>query len=99
MPVGKLKHLNNSKYIDENKIIWLKRPFIKSLLHNPFKNYVFETYDENIISSSEALSDKVDFDNNIQVFSEASYNYYSSYLYPMSHLFADIIPYLLYKQY
>lgn len=100
MPVGKLTKVNNDdrKYIDENGVIWIRRSFIQSILHNPFKNYIFETYsdDKNFVSSSEVESNKIDFDNGKQVFKPASYNYYSSFKYPISHLFADILPIVLY---
>ncbi len=101
MPVGKLTKVinnNNNKYIDKNGVIWLKRNFFQSILHNPFKNYIFETYsdDKNFVSSSEVESNKIDFDNGKQVFKPASYNYYSSFRYPISHLFADILPIALY---
>lgn len=102
MPIGKLTKVindnNDNKYIDENGIIWLRRKFIQSILHNPFKNYIFETYsdDNNFVSSSEVESNKIDFDNGKQVFKPASYNYYSSFRFPISHLFADILPIPLY---
>jgi hypothetical protein len=44
-PVGKLRHIKGNRYIDNAGVIWIKRTFIKSLLHNPFKYY--EVYDEN----------------------------------------------------
>lgn len=100
IPVGKLTKVNNNdnKYIDQNGIIWLKRNFIQSILHNPFKNYIFETYSDNknFVSSSEVETNKFDFDNGKQVFKPASYNYYSSFKFPISHLFADILPIGLY---
>ena len=37
-----------------------------------------------------------EFDNNYQNFIPASYNYYSSINDPISHLFADIIPIIIY---
>ena len=52
-PVGKLTHIKDDKYIDKNNVIWIKRSFLQSLLHNPFRYYVFETYDSQQISSSE----------------------------------------------
>ena len=95
-PVGELKHIKENTYFDNNGIIWIRRTFLKSILHNPFKYYVFETYDINKKSSSEVEILKKDFDNNYQNFKPASYNYYSSINYPISHLFADIIPIIIY---
>ena len=94
-PVGKLRHINNDNFIDENNIIWKRRSFLKSILHNPFKYYIFETYSPNK-SSSEVEVLKSDFDNNLQNFKPASYNFYSSFNYPLSHLFADVIPIIIY---
>ena len=107
MPVGKLTIIkndndndnNNDKYIDENNVIWIRRPFIKSLAHKPFENYVFETYiseNSSVVSSSEVETNKKDFDNGKQVFKPASYNYYSSFRYPISHFFADMVPSYIY---
>ena len=42
LPVGKLRHITGNKYIDSNNVIWLKRGFLNSILHNPFTNYIFE---------------------------------------------------------
>ena len=95
-PVGKMRHINNDNFIDENNIIWKRRTFFNSILHNPFKYYVFETYSRDQISSSEVEVLKSDFDNNLQNFKPASYNFYSSFNYPLSHLFADIIPIIIY---
>ena len=95
-PVGKLRHINNDNFIDENNIIWKRRTFFNSILHNPFKYYVFETYSHDQISSSEVEVLKRDFDNNLQNFKPASYNFYSSFNYPLSHLFADVIPIIIY---
>ena len=50
-PVGNLTHIKDNKYTDKNNIIWIKRGFFNSLLHNPNIKYVFETYDINKISS------------------------------------------------
>ena len=101
MPVGKLTNINNkdNQYIDENGVIWLKRSFIKSLAHNPFKNYVFETnidINSSIVSSSEVETNKKLFDSGKQVFRPATFNYYSSFHYPISHFFADMLPSLIY---
>lgn len=99
MPTGKLTKVKNNEYIDENSVIWIKRNFIQSILHNPFKNYVFETdidINGSIVSSSEVETNKELFDNGIQIFRPASFNYYSSFYYPISHFFADILPISLY---
>ena len=77
-------------------IIWIKRAFLQSIFHNPFIYYVFETYDDKKITSSEIKILKKDFDNNSQNFKHSSYNYYSSINDPISHLFADFIPSLIY---
>lgn len=95
-PVGHLRHIKDNQYIDNNEIIWIKRNFFASLFHNPFINYVFETYDSNKISSSEVQILKTDFDSDNQHFQPASYNFYSSFNYPFSHIFADIIPIFIY---
>jgi len=62
-----------------------------SLFHNPNKNYVFETYDKNIQSSSEAIADKALFDKGIQVFTHGSFNYYSPFHNPFLHFYYDIL--------
>ena len=95
-PVGQLQYIKDNEYIDNNNIIWIRRTFLTSILHNPFKYYVFETYDTNKMSSSEVEVLKKDFDSGHQNFKPASYNYYSSFNYPLSHLFADIIPIIIY---
>ena len=95
-PVGELRHIKNNDYIDNNDIIWVKRSFLASAFHNPFKNYVFETNAANRASSSEVQVLKSDFDNNYQNFQPASYNFYSSFNDPISHVFADIIPIIIY---
>jgi hypothetical protein len=95
-PVGKLRHIKGNTYIDNAGVIWIKRTFIKSLLHNPFKYYVFETYSPDQISSSEVAVLKTEFDSGYQNFKPTSYNYYSSFNYPLSHLFADVIPIIIY---
>ena len=74
-PAGKLIHVKDNTYVDNNGIIWIRRFFINSIFHNPFENYVFETYDPNKTSSSEVEVLKSDFDNNHQNFKPASYNY------------------------
>ena len=99
LPVGKLILISNNMdeyYIDENNIKWKKRSFFRNLLHNPFKNYTFETYSPNDIYSSEASITIDDFDNGIMRFKPESFNYYSSYYSPVSHLFADVLPIILY---
>jgi len=99
LPVGKLTLIPNNGdeyYLDENNIKWKKRTFFRNLLHNPFKNYTFETYNPDDISSSEATITIADFENGILRFKPESFNYYSSYYSPVSHLFADVLPILLY---
>jgi len=95
-PVGNLTQIKNDKYIDYNNIYWIKRGFFTSLLHNPSEKYVFETYDLNKVSSSEVEILKKDFDNDIQNFKPASFNYYSSFNSPLSHFFADFLPIIIY---
>jgi hypothetical protein len=95
-PVGKLRHIKGNEYIDYNNVIWIKRGFFTSLLHNPFKYYVFETYNPQQISSSEVDVLKTDFDNGLQRFNPTSFNYYSSFNSPISHFFADILPIIIY---
>ena len=99
LPVGKLMLIPNNGdeyYLDENNIKWKKRTFFRNLLHNPFKNYTFETYYQNEISSSEATITITDFENGIMRFKPESFNYYSSYYRPVSHFFADVLPIILY---
>jgi hypothetical protein len=95
-PIGQLTHIKANKYVDNAGIIWIRRTFLQSIFHNPFRYYVFETYDINKISSCEVQVLKKDFDNNYQNFKHASYNYYSSINYPILHLFADVIPIIIY---
>ena len=95
-PVGKLRHIKGNEYIDYNNVIWIKRGFFASLLHNPFKYYVFETYNPRQKSSSEVDILKKDFDNGILNFKPASFNYYSSFNSPISHVFSDILPIIIY---
>lgn len=99
LPVGKLTLIPNNGdeyYLDENNIKWKKRTFFRNLLHNPFKNYTFETYCPNDISSSEATITITDFENGIMRFKPESFNYYSSYYSPVSHFFADVLPIIVY---
>ena len=96
LPAGQLKYIEKNKYVDNDGIIWIKRTFLQSIFHNPFEYYVFETYDVNKIASSEVKILKKDFNNNYQNFKHSSYNYYSSMNDPISHLFADVIPILIY---
>jgi hypothetical protein len=99
LPVGKLTLIPNNGdeyYLDENNIKWKKRTFFRNLLHNPFKNYTFETYNPDDISSSEATITITDFENRIMRFKPESFNYYSSYYSPVSHFFADVLPIILY---
>jgi hypothetical protein len=95
-PVGNLRYINGNKYVDQNNIIWIKRGFLNSLLHNPIKYYVFETYDTNKQASSEVEVLKQDFDNGNQKFNSSSFNYYSSFNSPISHFFADVLPIIIY---
>ena len=95
-PKGEIVNMKDDKYIDENNIIWKKRGFLNSLLHNPFKNYIFETYDKKLVSSSEVEISKKDFENGKQHFKTSSFNYYSSFNSPISHFFADVLPIALY---
>ena len=94
-PVGELRHIKNNHYIDNNDIIWVKRSFLSSALHNPFKYYVFETYDITKNSSSEVKILKTDFGFK-QTFQPSSFNYYSSYRFPVYHFFADVLPVFLF---
>lgn len=95
-PIGKLSLIKDDEFIDESGILWIKRGFVNSILHNPFKYYIFETYDKTKISSSEVEILKRDFDEGNQNFSPSSFNYYSSFNYPISHFFADILPIVMY---
>jgi hypothetical protein len=95
-PTGHLSHVHGNKYIDYNNVIWIKRGFLNSLLHNPFTNYIFETYNPQQMSSSEVQILKKEFDNGIQNFRASSFNYYSSFNSPISHLFADVFPIIIY---
>ena len=95
-PIGKLSLIKDDEFIDESGILQVKRGFLNSILHNPFKYYIFETYDKTKISSSEVEILKRDFDEGNQNFSPSSFNYYSSFNYPISHFFADILPIVMY---
>lgn len=90
LPVGNLKEYGN-KYIDSAGTVWIRRPYIMSLLHNPNENYVFESYDKNIQSSSEAIAEKTFFDKGIQVFTHGSFNYYSPFHNPLLHFYYDVL--------
>jgi len=94
LPAGKLRLSKGGYYLDENNIKWKKRTFFRNLLHNPFRNYTFETYYPNY--SSEATITIADFEKGIMRFKPESFNYYSSYDSPVSHFFADILPIILY---
>ena len=91
-PVGNLTHIKDDKYKDKNNINWIKRGFFNSLLHNPSEKYVFETYDLYKRSSSEVEILKKEFDAGIQNFKPASFNYYSSFNSPLSHLPIVLLP-------
>jgi hypothetical protein len=95
-PVGNLTHIKDNKYIDKNNVTWLKRGFLNSLAHNPFDNYVFETYDIKKQSSSEVEVLKKEFDNGNQDFKPATFNYNSSFISPLSHFFSDMLPSVIY---
>ena len=97
-PYGKLTKIENNTYVDDKGIIWVKRRFLNSILHNPIKNYVFETNNPDEISSSEFVISKNDFDNGIYNIKPSSYNYYSSFHFPLSHIFADILPIIIYSR-
>jgi hypothetical protein len=90
LPVGNLKQ-HGDKYIDSAGTVWIRRPYIMSLAHSPNKNYVFETYDENIQSSSEAIAEKTFFDKGVQVFTHGSFNYYSPFRNPVLHFYYDVL--------
>jgi len=93
-PKGKLILLNKDKklYNDESNIIWYKRNFFESIFHNPFKNYIFEEYNEDKFSSSEVEILKDDFNKGLTTYKLSSYNYYSSIFYKIQHFFADVLP-------
>jgi len=92
-PKGGLRHIKNNEYRDKNGILWLKRGFFNSLLHNPFKYYVFETYDSQKKYSSEVKILKTAFDGKETTnFEPSSFNYYSSFWFPFEHFFADVLP-------
>lgn len=91
-PVGELTHIKGNTYRDENDVLWVQRGFLNSLLHNPFKYYVFETYDTQNQSSSEVKILKTHFDTREMKFQPASFNYYSSFRFPIKHFFADVLP-------
>jgi len=96
LPKGRIRARKGDYYLDENNIKWKKRTFFRNLLHNPFKNYTFETYEPNYIFSSEATITIADFEKEIIRFKPESFNYYSSYYSPVSHFFADVLPIILY---
>jgi hypothetical protein len=89
-PVGGLTSIKKNEYRDENGIIWIKRGFFQSLLHNPFKYDVFETYDLKKQDSSEVKILKSD--KRLVKFEPSSFNYYSSLRFPVRHFFADVLP-------
>ena len=91
-PVGRLTLIKHNKYRDENGLLWIKRGFLNSLFHNPFKYYVFETYDTQNPSSSEVKILKSHFDAKQMTFQPSSFNYYSSFRFPVQHFFADVLP-------
>ena len=95
-PIGKFVSTDNYKYIDSDGVVWYKRTFLNSLFHNPFKYYVFESYNALKTSSFEVEILKKKFDNGSLDFTPASFNYYSSFRFPISHFFADILPIIIY---
>jgi len=96
LPAKKLKLFKDPYYIDDNDVMWIRRSFLHSIFHNPFKNYTFETIDSTKVSSSEAVILKSDFDKGLMCFKNGSFNYYSSYNHPIDHFFADVLPIALY---
>jgi hypothetical protein len=98
LPSGNLSPSNGNKntFVDEAGTVWISRSFLFSLLHNPFKYYVFESHDPTRPSSFEVEAPKDYFDAGFQTFRFASFNFFSSNIHPTSHLFADVLPILLY---
>ncbi len=96
LPSKHLKLVKEDIYIDEDRKTWMKRPFYLSLLHNPLKNYVFETISSKKVSSSEAIIKKSNFDKGVMKFENGSFNFFSSYNHPVDHFFADVLPDVLY---
>lgn len=94
LPVGNLRR-NGEQFIDSVGTVWIQRPYIMSLTHNPNQNYVFETEG---VSSSEAIAAKTLFDNGKQIFTHGTYNYHSPFSNPFLHLFSDVLPSLFYSQ-
>ena len=90
LPVGNLRQ-QGDRFVDSAGTVWIQRPYIMSLMHNPNKNYVFETYDQLIQSSSEAIANKTLFDKGIQVFTHGSFNYYSPFHNPFLHFYYDVL--------
>ena len=95
-PVGDLRRIRQNEYQDESGLRWLKRGFWTSLLHNPFKNYVFETAELDEMSSSEVVILRSEFDDasseKQRNFYPGSFNYYSSFRYPLAHVLTDVLP-------
>ena len=90
LPVGNLRQ-QGDRFVDSTGTVWIQRPYIMSLMHNPNKNYVFETHDQFIQSSSEAIADKTLFDKGIQVFTHGSFNYCSPFHNPFLHFYYDVL--------
>jgi hypothetical protein len=84
LPVGNLRQ-QGDRFVDSAGTVWIQRPYIMSLMHNPNENYVFETYDKFIQSSSEAIANKTLFDKGTQVFTYGSFNYCSPFHNPFLH--------------
>ena len=96
LPKGAMKLVKEDVYIDEDGKTWMRRPFYLSLLHDPLKNYVFETISSKNVSSSEAIIKKKDFDKGKMKFENGSYNFFSSHNHPIDHFFADMLPDVIY---
>ena len=67
-------------------IFTITQPFkfaLKKINNHLLKKYPFEIL-------------KREFDEGNQIFSPSSFNYYSSFNYPISHFFADILPIVMY---
>ena len=95
-PAGRLVHVEKNVYRDANGVVWIKRSFLRSVLHNPFKYYVFETYDARKKDSSEVKIEKKAFKTGRLEFLPSSFNYYSSFRFPVQHFFADVVPFFLF---
>jgi hypothetical protein len=95
-PTGNLTFVKDNQYIDDDGVTWLKRSFNNSTFHDPHNNYTFESYDEPNKSSSEVTINIRDFENGNHNFKTSTFNYYSSFRYPLEHMFADVLPSVIY---